>query len=124
MGVGGCLADVWHSVPEEIEGAAAVGRAVSISSHDRCDGIERNAQLLGHNLPVGSKGGPLAEVTLPCPNQYRVIGVDLDPGTSERRIQRILEGGGLGSIAPKQFWAGKAEPDNQDATGFDELAAR
>ncbi len=55
VSIGGCLADIRRSVAEEIEGAAAVRRAIGISRHDRGDRFEGHAQLFGHNLPVGGK---------------------------------------------------------------------
>ena len=68
-----------RAMAEEIEGAAAVRRAVGVSRHDRGDRFEGHAQFVGHNLPVGGEGCALPEVALAGANQDRVVGMNLDP---------------------------------------------
>ncbi len=99
VGIGGRLANVRRSMAKEIEGAAAVRRAIGVSRHDRGDRFEGHAQLFGHNLPVGREGRALAEVALAGANQDRVVGMNLNPGTGERGIERVLQCGGFRGIA-------------------------
>ena len=88
IGIGRRFADVRRSAAEKIEGAAAVRRAIGVAHHHRGDGLERRAQLFGHNLPVRGERGALAEIALAGANQDGVVGMNLDPRTGERGVER------------------------------------
>jgi len=78
--------------PRKSKAAAAVRRAVGVSSDDRGDCLEGNAKLVGDDLAIGSESGALAEIALAGANQDSAVRVNLDPGVGERGIERVLEG--------------------------------
>ena len=122
IGVGRRFADVRRAAAEKIEGAAAIRRAVSVAHHDGGDGLERRAQLFGDDLPIRGERRALAEIALAGANQDGVVGMNLDPGTGERGIERVPGTGGLDGFLGDGS-AGNAEADQQRAARFDELAA-
>src|SRR5215831_15654849 len=117
-----CFADVRRTAAQKVEGTTAIGRAIGIARNYRRDGLERDAQLFRNNLSVGGERRALAEVALSGTDQDCIVGVDLDPGTPKRGIERIhVEsrfGVRLEDAGPDHF-----EPHNQCAACFDELAA-
>src|SRR5215472_6099665 len=109
---------------EEIEGAAAVRRAISITGDDRRDCREGNTQFFGHNLAVRGKGRTLAEIALSRADQDRVVGMNLDPGTAEGGIERVHEHRRFWWVAFEKLRPNKPESDSEDAACFDELTPR
>ena len=52
-------------IAEEVEGAAAVRRAVGVARDDRGDGLERRAELFGHDLrKCGFDASPKIHMTM------------------------------------------------------------
>ncbi len=108
---------------QKIESAAAVRRAVGVAHHDGGDGLERRAQLFGHNLPVGRKRGALAEIALAGANQNRVVGMNFNPRAGQRGVERVLGSGGSWRLLFDTA-ADDAEADEQSAARFYQLTAR
>ena len=95
IGIGRRFADIRRAAAEKIERAAAVRRAIGVAHHHGGDVLEACVQLFGHNLPVGRERGALAEIALAGANQDGVVGMNLNPGAGERRVERVLRARGL-----------------------------
>ena len=124
--VGRRFADIRRAVPEKIESAAAIGRAVGIARDDRGDGFERNAELFGHDLAIGGERGALAKVVFPRADEEGVVRMDFDPGARERGIQRIAHFPGLGgrcAVAERRD-ADESESDKERAARLHQFAPR
>src|SRR5882724_2688983 len=123
VSVSGSFADIWRATAQEIEGAAAVRRAVGVSRDDRGNCVEGNAKLVGHDLAIGSESGALAEITLAGANQDSAVRVNLDPGVGERGIEGVLERRASDWVRRQELRADERDADDECAASFYELAA-
>src|SRR5580658_3296151 len=74
------LADVGHTVTEEVEGATAVRCAIGVGGYHRGDGFERHVEFISDDLAVGGKDSALAEVGFAGTDEDAIVGVNLYEG--------------------------------------------
>src|SRR5262249_26087220 len=89
------FANVLPAVLEKAGGKSSIRRSIRIAHHDSRDGLEGNVQLFGDELLVCRMSRGLPEIHFPRTHQERVVGVNFEPGVRQRRVERVLSGGGF-----------------------------
>ena len=110
-------------LPEKIEGAAAVRRAIGVAHHHRGDGLERRVQFFGYNLPVRGERCALAEIAFARANQNGVVGMNLNPRLGSVGSSEFLVAGGLGGFF-QRVGPTMPKPTNRAPPRLDETTAR
>jgi hypothetical protein len=76
------LADVGHTMTEEVEGATAIRCAIGVGGYHCGDGFERDVEFISDDLAVGGKDSALAEVGFAGTDEDGIVGVNLYEGIS------------------------------------------